>query len=392
MKRLTLSLSTLLVLVVAAPPNAWGNEWANRGGKLNPGGGWFEWVQNTVDGRHCALGYGGNLQCYDPATNVLETVYVNASQTPDPQNGDLQIFGWDHVNQEYLAMDGGRTIGPNPLAFSMITRTWRILTNADFEGIESRTKTGGAGSATSPDHDLFVVFAGSQWGYPGRKTLVLDLRNRTYREVNAPASMPARNRTLGQLLYISSLRKFLLFGGGASNYAPLNDLWLFDPTTSVWTSVTAQDPPSGRYFSQMAYDSINDLVYLYGGHGAADGSVSILHISTWTWEHLPEPPGSALVDYPGLRRAGAGIFDPGAGFCSGSGVLAGTDWVRSAHIWCWTHAFGPPPPPPPPPAPGWVLTTSTPDRVRFEFQTAPSSGADVYDCIVDATAIDCQRR
>lgn len=142
MKRSTFVFSTLLVLTALPPGDARGNEWSNRGGMLNPGGGWFDWVQNTVDGRHCALGYGGSLQCYDPGTNTLETVYVNASQTPDPQNGDLQIFGWDHVNQEYLAMDGGRTIGPNPMAFSMITRTWRILTNADFDGIEARTKSG----------------------------------------------------------------------------------------------------------------------------------------------------------------------------------------------------------------------------------------------------------
>lgn len=393
MKRLTLVLLAQLVLA-GAVPHAWGNEWFNRGGRLNPGGGWFQWIQNTVDGRYCALGYGGNVQCYDPATNVLETVYVNASQTPDPQNGDLQVFGWDHVNMEYLAMDGGRTIGPHPMAFSMVTRTWRILTNADFDAIESRTVASGAGSATSPDHDLFVVFAGSHHGYPGRKVLVFDLRNRTYRELAAPTSMASRNRTQGQFLYISSLRRFLLFGGSSTSYELLNDLWLLDPATWTWTNVTAQNPPSGRTFSQMAYDHVNDLVYLYGGHGATDGGVSALRISTWTWEHVPEPPGTILVDYPGIRRVGAGIFDPGAGFCTGSGVLVGTNWVGSAEIWCWTHSFdgSPPPPPPPPPMPGWVRATDTPDRARFEFQATPPTGVDLYDCTVNSTVIDCQRR
>ena len=175
-----------------------------------------------------------------PSTNVLETVYVNGSQTPDPRNGDLQNFGWDHVNLEYLAMDGGRTIGPYPMAFSMVTRTWRILTNADFAGVESRTIASGAGSATSPDHDVFVVFAGSHHGYVGRKALIYDLRNRTYSELNAPVSMPSRSRTQGQFLYISSLKRFLLFGGSGSSYELLNDLWLLDPTTWTWTSVTAQ--------------------------------------------------------------------------------------------------------------------------------------------------------
>jgi Galactose oxidase, central domain len=389
MKQLTLALLAQLMLAGAASV-AWGNEWENRGGRLNPAGGWFQWVQNTFDGRYCALGYHGDLQCYDPSTNVLETVYVNGSQTPDPQNGDLQIFGWDHVNMEYLAMDGGRTIGPYPMAFSMVTRTWRILTNADFDGIESRTKTSAAGSATSPDHDVFVVF-GSFSGYTGRKTLIYDLRNRTYRELAGPASMPSRNHTQGQFLYIPSLRRFLLFGGDSYNSGPLNDLWLLDPVTWVWTSVTAQNPPSGRSFSQMAYDPLNDVVYLYGGNSAPDAGVWVLHLNTWAWEYIPEPAGIVLVDYPGIRRVGAGIFDSGAGFCSGAGILPGTNWIGSAEIWCWTHSFNGPPPPPPP-VPGWVRTTDTPDQVRFEYRSTPPSGVDLYDCIVDATLINCQRR
>jgi hypothetical protein len=389
MNRLTLMLLAQLVLAGAAPVT-WANDWVDRGGRLNPGGGWFQWVQNTVDGRHCALGYNGDLQCYDPATNALETVYVNGSQTLDPQNGDLQNFGWDHVNREYLAMDGGRTIGPNPMAFSMVTRTWRVLTNADFNGIGSRIKAGGAGSATSPDHDLFVVFAGAHEGYPGRKALIYDLRNRTYGELIGPNSMPMRSQTMGQFLYIPSLQKFLLFGGmSANNSTRLNDLWLLDPVTRSWTPVTAQNPPSGRTFSQMAYDSINNVVYLYGGHGATNGGVSILHLNAWTWEHLPQPPGTVLVDVPGIRRVGAGIFDPDAGFCSGAGVLVGADWVLSARIWCWTPSGGSPPPPP---APGWVLTPSTPDRVRFEFRSAPPSGVDLYDCTANPNVIDCRRR
>jgi len=391
MKRWTLVLLAQLMLAGAAHL-AWGNEWENRGGRLNPGGGWFDWVKNTIDGRYCALGYKGNLQCYDPVTNVLDTVYANGSQTPDPQNGDLQIFGWDHVNGEYLAMDGGRTIGPYPMAFSMITRTWRILTNADFDLIESRTVASGAGSATSPDHDLYVVFAGRQNGYEGRKAVVYDLRNRTYTELDGPASMPNRKLTQGQFLYIPSLQRFLLFGGYSSSLGPLNDLWLLDPVTWMWSSVTAQNPPSGRYFSQMAYDHVNDVVYLYGGHGAADGGISVLHLSTWSWEYLPEPPGTVLADYPGLRRVGAGIFAPEAGFCSGSGVLVGTNWIGSAEIWCWTHSFDGSPPPPPPPMPGWVRTTDTPDQVRFDYQSAPPSGVDLYDCIVESTLVNCQRR
>lgn len=391
MRRLTLIAVAQLMLCGLAP-HAWGNDWVNRGGMLNPGAGWFQWVHNSVDGRHCSLNYNGSLQCYDARSNVHEMVYLDRSQTPDPQNGDLQIFGWDHVNKEYLAMDGGRTIGPHPMAFSMITRTWRILTNADFDMIESRTVTSSAGSATSPDHDVFVVFAGSAWGYAGKKTLVFDLRNRTYRELPGPASMSKRNNTQGQLLYISSLKRFLLFGGQSEGGALLNDLWLLDPVTWTWAQVSPQNPPPGRIFSQMAYDRVQNKVYLYGGWGADDGEVSVLHVNNWSWEHLPEPTGTVRVNYPGLRRVGAGMFDPSAGFCSGSGVLVGTDWIGSAAIWCWTHQFDGSAPPPPPPTPAWVKMSLTTDRMRFEYHSAPPGGVDLYDCTSDISVVDCRKR
>lgn len=389
MKRLAL-MFVAQVLLVGASTIAWGNEWVNRGGRLNPAAGWFQWVPNTVDGRHCVLTYYGHIQCYSARTNLLETIYEDRSQQPDPGNGDLQIFGWDHVNKEYLAMDGGRPIGPYPMAFSMITRTWRILTNADFDRIESRTKAHSAGSATSSDHNVFVVFAGSQYG-ARRLTLVFDLKNRTYRELPGPASMPIRSNTQGQLLYISSLKRFLLFGGASDTYAPLNDLWLLDPATWTWTQVSARNPPSGRFFSQMAYDYVHNRIYLYGGWGTSDGNVSVLHLDTWTWQHIPQPLGTALVNYPGWRRVGAGMFDPHAGFCSGSGILAGTDWVGSAAIWCWKHQFDAAPPPPPP-APGWVRTSLTVDRVRFEYQSAPAAGVDLYDCSSNSSVVDCRKR
>ena len=255
---------------------------------------------------------------------------------PAPNGGDLHAFAWDHVNKEYITLDGSRN-GRQAFAFNLTTRTWRPLTNADFSGLDGRTFVSGSGTAVSPDHDLIVIFGGGL--YASNVTRILDLRNRTYREVVGPAALQRRSYVQNQFLYISSIKQFLLFGGWNNQY--LNDLWLFDPRSQTWTQVAHQNPPTGRYFAQMAYDPVQNIVYLTGGHNGS-GRVSILHIATWTWEHLPLPPGRVLIDYPGQRSVGTAMFDPGSGFCTTAGELEGGTWLDNLRTWCFKHQVLPP--------------------------------------------------
>ena len=213
-----------------------------------------------MDGRYCL--FSGNsyrsdneVVCYDASTNQWEWVYDRGSTVPAPNGGDLHTFAWDHVRKEYITLDGGRN-GRQAFAFNITTRTWRPLTNNDFMGLDDRMFVSGSGTAVSPDHDLLVIFGGAGL-YVSNVARLLDLRNRTYSEVAGPASLPRRSYVQNQFLYISSLRQFLLFGG-RDGQSYLNDLWLFDPQSKTWTPVAHQNPPTGRYFAQMAYDPIQN--------------------------------------------------------------------------------------------------------------------------------------
>lgn len=309
--------------------------WTNFGGRFNPSGGWFDWVQNDVDGRYCAEAYSGHIQCWDAVTNTIERVYTYTDdadvRVTHPRRGDLQTWFWDHIYQEYIHVDGCRS-GRGVFAFHYSSRQWRPLTDSDFSGLSGRTPVCGNGSAVSVDHDMAVIVGGRGGIAAGRQTRIFDLQARRYFEFNAPTAMIPRIYTQQQLVYVATLHKFLLFGGrsGGNN---LNDLWLFDPATLRWEQVAHQNPPSPRYFGQMAYDIVTNRVYLTGGHGG-DGRVSYLALDTWTWEHLPLPPGQPRVDYPGWRRVGAAISDPLRGFCHTAGVLVGGTWIDAAKIWC----------------------------------------------------------
>ena len=330
---LILSITVCLPLVGHAQEQ---NQWHNMGGWLSVTRGWLDWKKNDYDGGYCLFsGHSSqwaynDVRCYYPSQNAWEIVYPGDYSATPPRGGDLHSWSWDPVDQEYLLFDSAKT-GPRAYAFHMPSRTWTKITNSDFAGIEDRTFISAAGTATDPDHNLIVIVGGSYWGTPIKVVRYIDLNTHTYSEQwnNVP---PARTAIQNQFLYINSLHKFLLFSG---LYAG-NDVWLLDPTNRQWTPVATVNPPPATANAQMAYDSEQNIVYLAGGTGGS-ARVWILHLSDWTWEELPLPDGSPLVDYPSRRVHGTAMYDPSTGFCTTAGVLDGASYWYSLRTWCFRH-------------------------------------------------------
>ena len=312
------------------------NQWHNKGGWLSVTRGWVDWKKNDYDGRYCLFsGHSAthavnDVRCYDAAQNQWEIVFPGDSSATQPIGGDLHSWSWDPVDQEYLLFDSAKT-GSRAWAFHMATRTWSKITNADIAGIEDRTFISGSGTATSPDDNLIVIVGGTVWSTPVSVVRYINLNNHTYSEQwsNVP---PARSNIQNQFLYINSLHKFLLFSG---RYAD-NDLWLLDPKTRTWTPVAQVNPPPATANAQMAYDSEQNIVYLVGG-SSGSARVWILHLSNWTWDELPLPAGTALVDYPSKRVHGTAMFDPASGFCTTVGLLNGATYKDTLRTWCFRH-------------------------------------------------------
>lgn len=90
------------------------------------------------------------------------------------------------------------------------------------------------------------------------------------------------------MVYVSSLRKVLMFGGQDSTYRTLNDMWLFDTSNAKWDKVIS-NPPLGRGDPVLSYIPDDghgkDIIFLFGGwYNDSLGKVGRL---SDTWYYYP---------------------------------------------------------------------------------------------------------
>jgi len=114
------------------------------------------------------------------------------------------------------------------------------------------------------------------------------------------------NRYWTDMVFDSGTGMFVLFGGVAyertQSIMEKNDTWTYNLSTNTWTEKFPVYAPSRRYWHEMAYDSINRVIVLFGGCNSS-GSLSdtwIYNTSTNTWtKKYPAycPPATAPMVY-----------------------------------------------------------------------------------------------
>jgi MYXO-CTERM domain-containing protein len=97
-------------------------------------------------------------------------------------------------------------------------------------------------------------------------------------------------RSGAAMVFDSQRNKVILFGGRAGSGYNYQDTWEWDPTSGIWTDVTASGSrPSARSQHAMVYQKSTGTILLYGGgrsdSTSSDGSgISVSFGDTWEWD------------------------------------------------------------------------------------------------------------
>src|SRR3989344_3573193 len=184
--------------------------------------------------------------------------------------------------------------------------------------------------AYDSESDVIIMFGGySNKGYFG-DTWIYNLTDDRWTE-KTPVTSPGARRQHG-MAYDSESDVIIMFGGyGSGN--PLQDTWIYNLTSNIWTQKVPGTSPSARYHHAMIYDSENDLVVLFSGYGTSysqDTWVYNLTDNNWTDKSPSLQPGAreghALV-YDSNHKVSI-LFGGGPGYYQDTWVYSLSNQTR----------------------------------------------------------------
>ena len=208
---------------------------------------------------------------YDVASNT----WTQQNPTTKPSARDNHAMAYDSTNNKVVLFGGKDS------SFNNIDETWTYDTSTDTWTQQNPTTKPSArcihAMAYDSANDKVVLFGGGSIFGHIDETWTYDTSTDTWTQQN-PTTKPSA-RWYHAMAYDSTNNKVVLFGG-TDSIVSNDETWTYDTSTDTWTLQNPTTKPSARYNHDMAYDSINDKVVLFGGSDAASGE----NDETWTYD------------------------------------------------------------------------------------------------------------
>jgi N-acetylneuraminic acid mutarotase len=184
---------------------------------------------------------------------------------PPPMNGHEMVF--DSINEKIILYGGVQT-----WFYDYPTNVWtQVFPNENphernfhamaFDQISGKVYLFGGFSEGDID-DAF-------WSYDYSTNIWVELTCTT-----KPPSRYGHN-----LVYDANNQQLLLYGGNSFE-GLRTDFWSYNSTTNNWTELTSATQPSGRKWSGMSYDSLNQQIILFGG----TNELGTMFDDTWSFD------------------------------------------------------------------------------------------------------------
>jgi hypothetical protein len=175
-------------------------------------------------------------------------------------------------------------------------------------------------------------------------TRVHDVATRIWEKTN-PEEEPPTFRFWYDLAYDSQSDRIILFAGDTEG--ELDDTWAYDYETNTWTEMTPAVSPDGRWGHAMAYDAESDRIIMWGGHEREpiDLMSEAEHKTIWaydyetnTWTALESKGG------PSYRHGHSMVYHPGTdriilfgGHHAGDVYFSDETWAYDYNSNAWTQ-------------------------------------------------------
>jgi len=175
--------------------------------------------------------------------------------------------------------------------FSLINHTWFAL---EPSGIAPNIRYGTA-AVFDPVARELVTFAGFTDEGRFEDSWRFELDSVAWTDISPPEGNPGK-RCLHTASYDSRDHRMIVYGGQRGSSA-LGDVWALDLGRDIWTELTPEVSPPGRFFASSAYDARDHRLLIFGGNRGSDDKVSEV------WSFDLEEQSWALLETEGMPPA-----------------------------------------------------------------------------------------
>lgn len=319
------------------------------------------------------------MMCYDSTDNVLvmfggwdgaylgdtwiysfqNNMWINKSPQGSPSPRERSGMVYDSKDDLVILFGGynGQNFLDETWTYNVKTNTWTQMFPAVSPPNNSQIYANGSminlGMAYDSKDNVVIVFSdeGNTWAYNLAANIWVNMKPSVS---PAPRALSTNGQ---QMVYDESNNDILLFGGSPIWYSTaLNDTWAYNYEANTWTNLNPSIAPSAREDSQMVYDSVDNVIALYGG---GSGDQSQLFDDTWVFNMTSNKWTDVTpAQSPPVRYASAMAYNP----TNNEAVLFG-GFNNQQEIWygdTWAFTFAPNSTPVPSPTPPPTPTLPTP--------------------------------
>ena len=223
---------------------------------------------------------------------------------PSPRLGTYMTYD---SGSDRVILFGGITLNPSTViyndtwAYDLETNTWEEMSPTSAPDARY-----GSAIIYDSESDRVILFGGNPSSTTTTSTFsdtwMYDYELDRWAEVSTTGNPPAGYT--GKMAYDSESDKVVFFGGYPDN-SERNQTWIFDLNANLWTQVSPNPHPDGRFRHHMVYDVESDAVIMFGGMTGDWFSEESVLDTTWsydtnddTWTQMSALSGSTPTTTP----------------------------------------------------------------------------------------------